>query len=154
MEIKIEKSLVIVLAIIVLAVIGWFVWVKRAVVPASSAPQTVAQTTPQQASVPSGVTKEISGGDVTVGVTPLVVGGRELRLDVAINTHSVDMSAFDSKKQIVLVGADGKDVLPSNIAVEGSGHHQTLKITFPKVEKPWKLIVRNVGGVPAREFSW
>ncbi len=160
-EIKIEKSLLKVVAVAVIAVVVGVVWVKRTEAPAPravasvvSAPQAVARTAPQQASTPSGATKEISGGEVTVGVTPVVSGTEELGFDIAINTHSVDMSAFDPKKQIVLMGADGKEILPSNVAVEGSGHHQTLKVAFPKVEKPWKLIVRDVGGVPAREFAW
>lgn len=89
-----------------------------------------------------------------MSVTPVIAGETELGFDVAINTHTVDMSAFDPKKQIVLIGADGKDVLPSNVAVDGSGHHQQLRVTFSKVDKPWKLVVREVGGIPARDFNW
>lgn len=161
MEIKIEKSLLKVIVVVVLVVVGGVVWVKRTEAPAPravasvvSASQSVVQAVPQQASTPSGATKENSGGEVTVGVTPVVVGATELGFDVAVNTHSVDMSTFDPKKQIVLIGLDGKDILPGNVEIEGSGHHQKLQITFSKVEKPWKLVVRDVGGVPAREFVW
>ncbi|MDO8505937.1 MAG: hypothetical protein Q7S48_05195 [bacterium] len=161
MEIKIEKSLLTVVAVITLVVVAMVVWVKRTEAPASRAvapvvraPQLEAQAVSQQSSTPSGATKENIGGEVTVSVTPVIAGDAELGFDVAINTHSVDMSAFDPKKQILLIGANGKETLPSNVAIEGSGHHQQLQLTFPKVEKPWKLVVRGVGGIPAREFSW
>lgn len=158
MEIKIEKSLLKALAVIVIAVTVWGVWVKRTSAPtarvASPAPAVGQPAVPPPAPISSGLTREDTGGEVTVSVTPVASGDAELGFDVAINTHSVDMSAFDPKKQIVLVGADGKDVLSSKVATEGSGHHQQLQVTFSKVAKPWKLMVRNVGGIPAREFSW
>ncbi|GEM_PF-4788731 len=164
-EIKIEKSLLKVLGVVLVMAIAGIVWAKRPETPtprvvtstpvsAQSPAQSSAQSTPQTTTTASGSTKENSGGDVTVSITPVVENDAELGFDVAINTHTVDMSAFDPKKQIVIIGADGKDVSPSNVAIEGSGHHQKLQITFPKVEKPWKLAVRDVGGVPAREFNW
>lgn len=160
-EIKIEKSLLKVLAVVVAVVVVGVVWAKRTEAPtprvAVSAPAASQPSAPpvvQPTTTASGLAKENTGGDVTVGITPAVAGEAELGFDVAINTHTVDMSAFDPKKQIVLVGADGKDVLSSKVAVEGSGHHQQLQVAFPKVVKPWKLVVRDVGGVPTREFSW
>lgn len=161
MEIKIEKSLLKVLAIVVIVIVGLFVWLRRTDTSVQSsttftaaAPQLQTLSALPSTVTASGLTKENSGGDVTVSVTPTIASETELGFDMAVNTHTVDMSAFDPKKQIILIGANGKEIVSRNLTVEGSGHHQQFQMTFPKVEKPWKLVVRNVGGMPVREFSW
>lgn len=161
MVIKIEKSLLRILAVVVIAAIALTAWITltatrppRAVSSSSAAVQTSTSPASQLAPASPGVTKENSEGEVTVSVTPVAAGDAELSFDIAINTHTADLSAFDPENQIVLTGADGKDTLSSSVTREGSGHHQNLQITFPTVEKPWKLLVRDVGGISEREFSW
>ena len=157
MIIKIEKSFLAAVLVILGVVVIWFILAHKTLTP-SQVPAVAPATQGRIAPVSAGVlpAKEVNGGEVSVAVTPLTIGESESiwKFQVATNTHTVDMSGFDPTRQVALVGANGKDVLPSNVQREGEGHHQTLTVSFVKVEKPWKIIVRNVAGVPAREFAW
>ena len=157
MIIKIEKSFLVAVLIVLGLIFAWLMVGKWSRVPSpvsSAVPDAQTRTVPVSLGVVP--TKEVDGGEVSVAVTPLAVGESETvwKFQVATNTHTVDMSGFDPEKQIVLQGVDGKDILPSAVVQEGSGHHQQLMVSFPKVAKPWKFIVRNVAEVPAREFVW
>ena len=159
MEIKIEKSFLAVAGIVLAAVVGGIIWYRMPSQTATAVQpvRAVVNATSAQATQTDGLSvRENSDGDVTVSITPVIISesASTWKFDIAINTHTVDMSAFNPQTQIVLQDGTGNNVTPSNIATEGSGHHQTLKVSFPKVVSPWKLIVRDLAGIPAREFLW
>ncbi|OGL64811.1 hypothetical protein A3B21_03765 [Candidatus Uhrbacteria bacterium RIFCSPLOWO2_01_FULL_47_24] len=156
MVIKIEKSLLYTVLGVITAGAVLFVVARKDTVTALTPSSSRSGGSQNHSVTANSPTKENSEGDVTVSVTPQNIGPSApiWKFEIAINTHTVDMSAFNPQTQIVLEDAAGKDTVPNNIVPEGSGHHQTLKVSFAKVEGPWKLIVRDIAGIPAREFSW
>jgi hypothetical protein len=156
MEIKIEKRVLVIFALLVIVGVSAFVlrWRQRANSEISLVPRTSSAAT----SVPQNnpLTQENSEGGVTVSVTPLQIdpGASEYKFEVATNTHTVDMASFDPASQIMIQDAQGNLISSTTLERAGSGHHQSMTIFFPNVPKPWKLIVRNLSGVPLREFVW
>ena len=93
-------------------------------------------------------------GDVSVDLTPVGVVGGKLEVDIAVNTHSVDLSQFDLKKIITLEYA-GKSVNPISVPVL-AGHHNNGKLVFDVGEKIDKFAIK-IKGIPKvedRVFSW
>lgn len=93
-------------------------------------------------------------GDVSIDLTPVGVVGGKLELDMAVNTHSVDLGQFDLKKIITLDYA-GKTVSPVSVPVL-AGHHNNGKLVFDVGGKIDKFVVK-IKGIPKvedRVFSW
>lgn len=100
-------------------------------------------------------------GAVTVAVTPLKSDGATVEFDVAMNTHSVDLS-MDLASLTMLTNDRGQTVTPTGWDAPRSGHHVTGKLTFPNIivggsmlegAKQITLTIRNVN-VPERVFEW
>lgn len=70
------------------------------------------------------------------------------------NTHTVDFSNYDFQENVVIRDSQGKEYKALNVAKEGAGHHQSVEIAFPLAASPFKLVIKNLAGVPAREFNW
>ncbi len=100
-------------------------------------------------------------GQVTVAVSwPGPAAGA--RFGVAIDTHSVDLDAIDLTRQAVLRTAAG-EVAPTSWAAPKAGHHRSGELVFPQVLSDGRpaiaagsveLVIRDVGGIPERVFSW
>ncbi len=95
---------------------------------------------------------------MTVAVTPLVLKpGNPLEFDIAMNTHSVDLSN-DMLKAVVLRDDTGKEYTPTAWdGPTGGGHHRGGKIKFGELAtgaKSVTLIVKGIAGVPERTFKW
>lgn len=77
---------------------------------------------------------------------------------IAMNTHVVDLSAYKMEKRAVLAASDGSAVKPLGpwISVrEAMGHHRSGYLRFKRpADGPITLIVKGVGGVPERKFTW
>ncbi len=103
-------------------------------------------------------TQTVDGGSVTVAVTPVVLkAGALLEFDIAMNTHSVDLSN-DMLTAVVLQDDTGKEYAPTawDGPAEG-GHHREGKIKFGALvpnAKSVTLIVKGIAGVPERTFKW
>ncbi len=103
-------------------------------------------------------TQTVEEGSVTVAVTPVVLKtGEPLEFDIAMNTHSVDLSN-DMLKAVVLQDDTGKEYAPTawDGPAEG-GHHREGKIKFGELAtgaKSVTLIVKGIAGVPERTFKW
>lgn len=100
----------------------------------------------------------IDGGSVTVQVTPIAFKmGAPLEFDIAMNTHSVDLSD-DMLKAVILRDDGGKEYAPTAWdGPEGGGHHREGKITFAGLNTSTKsltLVVKNIAGVPERVYQW
>lgn len=103
-------------------------------------------------------TKSSEGGSVTVDVKPTALDvGKPIAFDIAMNTHSVDLSD-DMTKITILRDDAGKEYKPT--AWEGpggGGHHREGTLTFAALTgKPKfvELVIQGLAGVPERVFKW
>jgi hypothetical protein len=105
-----------------------------------------------------GATQTISGGGVTAEVTYLnPKSGDEPRFQVVLDTHSVNLDAYDLKTITVLRDDTGKEHLPKGAENKGSGHHREVSLVFPPVTpeaKRLEMIIKGIAGVNERIFRW
>ncbi|MFZ2202318.1 MAG: hypothetical protein WAV56_02865 [Microgenomates group bacterium] len=101
---------------------------------------------------------ENSGGEVDVKVTPLILqAGERPRFEIEFNTHSVELD-FDVSAVSSLT--DDSDNADTSSTWEGSppgGHHREGILTFSsplKSTSSVNLILRDISGIAARQFSW
>lgn len=110
------------------------------------------------AAAPSHTTRTDSGGGVTVKVTLLdSKTDGDLRFQVALDTHSVNLDSYDLKSATVLRDDVGKAYLPKAIENKGSGHHRQSTLVFGKITngtKRLELVIKDVAGVKERIFRW
>ena len=109
------------------------------------------------ATVP-GATRTDSGGGVTVKVTPLDSKTRgDLRFQVVLDTHSVDLDAYDLKNLTVLRDGAANIYHPTGVESKGSGHHRQATVTFAELTsnvKRIELVIKGIAGVHERVFRW
>lgn len=70
---------------------------------------------------------------------------------IALDTHSVNLDAFDFGNDITLE-KDGKSFSPTLLKQEGGGHHRSAEVNFPTTDTPFTIIVKNLSNIPKREF--
>ena len=96
-------------------------------------------------------------GPVTVGIT-LVPGeaGGPMRVQVVLDTHSVDLERIELRDAVVMRLGDGREVPASGIEqATGNGHHRRATLVFPApASGPVLVVVKNIGNVPERVFRW
>ena len=106
----------------------------------------------------SHTTRTDTGGGVTVKVTYLdPKTSSDLRFQVALDTHSVNLDSYDLKTLTVLRDDTGKNHLPTGVENKGSGHHREATVTFAKIANSTKrveLVVKDIAGVKERIFRW
>lgn len=106
----------------------------------------------------SHTTRTDSGGGVTVKVTFLDSKGTgDLRFQVVLDTHSVDLDGYDLKGLAVLLDEAGKTYLPATVENKGGGHHRQVMMTFPKSASQGKrieMVIKDIAGVKERKFLW
>ncbi|MBI2357561.1 MAG: hypothetical protein HYV04_01370 [Deltaproteobacteria bacterium] len=99
-----------------------------------------------------------SGGGVTVKVTYLNPQGADgPRFQVVLDTHSVDLDAYDLKSLSSLRDGAGKPLKPTEMKNKGSGHHREVTLTFPKLSaqpSSLEIVIRDIAGVKQRVFRW
>ena len=104
-------------------------------------------------------TKEDTGGNVTVKVTPQTLAAGKLpSFSLVFDTHSVDLN-FDVVKVSKLSDDTGADyVSPSWDGSPPGGHHRQGKLTFPTpintLATDITLKFLDISGVPERTFTW
>jgi hypothetical protein len=105
-----------------------------------------------------GWTKQDRQGPVTVVVTLLApAAGAPLKAKVVLDTHSVSLDAVSFEQAVAMRAADGAEVRPTAVEqTSGSGHHREAVLVFPPLPPGGsvRLVVKNVGGIPERTFSW
>jgi hypothetical protein len=106
----------------------------------------------------SHATRTESGGGVTVKVTFIdsKIGG-ELRFQIALDTHSVNLDSYDLKTISILRDDAGNSYLPMAVENKGSGHHREATVSFANVASGTKrveLVIKDVAGVKERIFRW
>lgn len=104
------------------------------------------------------LSQQVAGGGVTVTATLLKNQEEATAIELALNTHSVNLDGY-RWEAIATLRDDGGRIYPLQ-AVEnasGGGHHRQAVLRFgrPSPEaKTIELIVKGVAGVPARAFRW
>ena len=81
----------------------------------------------------------------------------DLRFQVVLDTHSVNLDAYDLKTIAVLRDDTGKNHIPTSAESKGSGHHREAIVSFPKVSpetKRLEVIIKDVAGIKERTFVW
>ena len=122
---------------------------------------------PAQAASAGGYAPQTAeAGAVTVTLTPRNLAdpaAQTLDFDVALNTHSVDLSGDLAK--LATLRAGSKQVAASTWAAPaGGGHHVAGLLSFPAVDAKGQPLlegantvvvrIRNLAGVPLRTFTW
>jgi hypothetical protein len=92
-------------------------------------------------------------GDVEIALTPQWREGK-LYINLAANTHSVDLSQFNLQQQTTLKYND-KQLKPSQAPLL-SGHHSNNIIIFDMPEQPktFTIVMNGVPAVPERVYIW
>ncbi len=107
---------------------------------------------------PPGLTQTNTVGGVTVKVTYLnPQETADARFDIALDTHSVNLDAYDLKALSLLREEVGKDYQPTHVENKGSGHHRQVILVFPKPSaeaKNLELVIKDMAGVKERVFRW
>ena len=106
-----------------------------------------------------GLTRRDAQGSVTVVVTllPASTPGAPIKAKVVLDTHSVALDGVAFEQAVVVRTPDGAEVPPTAVEqASGSGHHREAVLVFPPVAQPGpvRIVVRNVGGVAERTFTW
>ena len=104
-----------------------------------------------------GQTQTVSGGGVTVKATYVAQTEHESRFSIALDTHSVNLDAYDLKALAVLRDDTGIVLKPTAIENKGSAHHRQAILTFPRpsTKRTWlELVIKDIAGEPERVFRW
>ena len=106
----------------------------------------------------SSATQTVAGGGVTVKATFLnPKDAADPRFQVVLDTHSVNLDAYDFRNIAVLRDDAGKSYVPIAVENKGSGHHREAIVSFPDIAPETKrieLIIKEVAGVKERTFVW
>lgn len=108
--------------------------------------------------VASNMTQSVAGGGVTAKVTYLnPKSADDPTFQVVLDTHSVNLDAYDLKSSAVLRDNLGKTYVPISVENKGSGHHREATISFSKLSpeaKRVEMVMKDIGGVKERTFTW
>ena len=103
-------------------------------------------------------TRTDSGGGVTIKVTYLdSLTASDLRFQVVLDTHSVNLDGYDLRTIAVLRDETGTSYLPTAVENKGSGHHRETTVSFAKIASGTKrveLVIKDVAGIKERIFRW
>lgn len=107
---------------------------------------------------PADVTRQVTGGGVTVEATLLTDRTDSTAIRVALNTHSVNLDAVNFDTMASLRDDRGKTYTLQGVeGASGSGHHRQAVLRFARADagaKTVELIVKDVAGVKERAFRW
>jgi hypothetical protein len=127
----------------------------------------VGETAAPTAAQPAGLQAQTAeAGAVTVTLTPRTLtdpAAQTLDFDVALNTHSVDLSGDLAKLAVLRAGVNQVTATSWTAPADG-GHHVTGVLSFPAVDangqsilqsaKTIVVTIRNLAAVPLRTFTW
>jgi hypothetical protein len=110
------------------------------------------------AAVVPDMTQIVAGGGVTAKVTYLnPKSNDDPRFQVVLETHSVNLDAYDFKNITIVRDDAGKIYSPVGVETKGGGHHREATLVFPNLSRDAnrvELVVRDVAGVKERTFRW
>ena len=93
-------------------------------------------------------------GNVQIDLTPVGYKNGQLKVDITVNTHSVELSQYGLAK-ITILEYDGKRINPISVP-SLSGHHSsgTLIFNVDKDIKAFKITISGIPGIQERVFEW
>lgn len=95
------------------------------------------------------LTQSESSADVEV--TAKYLGNNQF--EIALNTHSVDLSDFDFSKSVTLKNKNSElETISTTPVSDSPPHHRTFTLVFPKFSFPVTLVIKNLGGIPERKL--
>ena len=105
------------------------------------------------------LSKRDGSGPVVVTVTLLErpVAGASIKAKVALDTHSVGLDGLKFEEAVAVRVPDGTEVSATTVErATGGGHHREAVLIFPAPSQTGALtiVVKNVGGIAERTFSW
>ncbi|HCM38100.1 MAG: hypothetical protein UV61_C0009G0038 [Candidatus Gottesmanbacteria bacterium GW2011_GWB1_43_11] len=131
------------------------IWMK--LVPENSINLQAPVSTPSSTNLNQ--TRENSGGNVTVSITPVrLTPGTQPQFQIAFETHSVELD-FDVAKITTLTDQQGQQFpIPIWDGAPPGGHHRQGILTFPQTlntsVKSLNLTLTDIAGIPERKFTW
>ncbi len=109
----------------------------------------------------NGTTQSNSGGSVTIGLKWPAGKSQSLAIEVAMNTHSVNLDEIDLKTLSVLRDDSGQEYSPVSWSAEPGSHHRSGTLTFKPPDslkqgkaKYVEIVIRGVAGIKERLFRW
>lgn len=144
---------------------GAIIAVAAAVLPLAALAALGSQQDAATGPLARGATLTSEGGRVTVAVSwdgqaPKQGDQFTLAFQVAMDTHFVDLDAYDLAKLAILRNDRGETVQAASWEAPRGGHHRkgvltfAVPITFTAGARFLELMVRDVAGVAARQFRW
>ncbi len=104
------------------------------------------------------LSQEAGASGVTAKVTYKNPGEKSPVFEVSLDTHSVDLEQYKFEEIIVLRDERGDELRPELISSSGSGHHRSAVVQFKDTDasaaSSVELVIKNVGGVDERVFSF
>lgn len=105
------------------------------------------------------LSKRDASGPVAVTVTLLErpVVGASIKAKVGLDTHSVGLDGIKFEEVVAARTPGGAEVPPLGVEqATGGGHHREAVLIFPAPGQSGALtiVVKNVGGIAERTFSW
>lgn len=100
------------------------------------------------------IEKEENSVTVAVEYFPQKSDNKSTNIEVALDTHSVDLSSFNFQKDVILE-TSGKTKTPQKVEEEeGATHHRKAELTFEKTIPPFNIIILNLENIPRRQFQF
>lgn len=143
------KKIFIILIVLMVILVGVAVWLSLKT-SAKSAIQLTARTVESSA-------QEQTNEDGPVSITAVPKASAEVVFQIELNTHTVSLD-YDLKQLASLRDENQREYRPISWTGDPpGGHHRSGILSFgrlaprPKIQQ---LIIKQVGGVPERQFQW
>ncbi len=147
------------IALAVLVVIAGVVLWARNNLGTAGTTNSSSPTTPSSA-----MTRTNEGGQITIKVTWQGQSAGPV-FAVEMDTHAVDLDGYDLRQLAVLRTDQRQELQPGGWNAPPGGHHRSGTLSFPAKladgspvigpkTRSIDLVIRNVGGVPERVFTW
>lgn len=135
-----NKKVFVIVGFLALTAIGWFVIGRKGA-------RREVPLTPQTN----------SEGTVEVEITPIDISedSSKWRFDIVLNTHSVELDQDMAKS--AFLKDERENIYPSWEGTLPGGHHRQGTLIFPAIRPKPKiitLILKDIGGISERTFSW
>lgn len=93
-------------------------------------------------------------GEVSIELTPREIINGNLYVDLAVNTHSIDLTQFNLM-ELTILEKEGSVISPIEVP-QLNGHHSSGQLVFEignNIEQ-FKIVIRNIPKIEERIFEW
>lgn len=157
---RVARKLVVIFPVLALVLI--LAGCSTGFVPTNERDSSPARTTIETNHSPvNGMVQSHNGGAVTIEIEWIGVQNDSLVLNVAMNTHSVDLDSYDLAELAVLRDDEGNEYRASSWDSAPGGHHRQGAIHFPVppslsqgTAKYVEMVIHNIAGIDERVLRW